>query len=98
MLEGINRRSVQTYIEENLATGGGGKLANLRLMCLMSLTQVCVTSLLITYIFTACTLVPVFSGECYRMDCSLTTPGHSRHNFFMHTAISSFQVSVIWKR
>lgn len=42
MLEGSNRRSVQTYIEENLATGGGGKLANLRLMCLLSLTQVCV--------------------------------------------------------
>ncbi|XP_026287043.2 vacuolar protein sorting-associated protein 33B [Frankliniella occidentalis] len=39
MLEGINRRSVQTFIEENLVTGGGGKLANLRLMCLFSLTQ-----------------------------------------------------------
>ncbi|KAJ1532196.1 hypothetical protein ONE63_000816 [Megalurothrips usitatus] len=39
MLEGTNRRSVQTYIEENVVTGGGGKLANLRLMCLLSLTQ-----------------------------------------------------------
>lgn len=39
MLEGTNRRSVQSYIEENIVTGGGGKLANLRLMCLLSLTQ-----------------------------------------------------------
>lgn len=65
MLEGTNRRSVQSYIEENLVTGGGGKLANLRLMCLLSLTQVCTCHVIVNICVLTTYLLYHVLGEAF---------------------------------